>query len=503
MINTITERKTNGRFLSGLGILGVAVAALMLVTVRDGGSNTASATTDGAAMSLEINGQTGKVTVPLGSTFDVVVMADAIPLANGYVRAVAWIEFGSDLTFKSSVSVWPDCNAKEVGSDSGTGAYRACKTGLLPGDQFGSVHKGSLFSFTLTCSSSQSSSQIDLIPSGQPPASKQGAGSTFTEFNTNNNLVPSVAGIEVNCSGPTPTPTLTPIPTPPESEMAFNVISGGNCDDPVRPTVCDVQGGDSFLLTVDATTAPSVGYGTFITWIEYGTELFHTHRTIKEEIVWPDMDAHNGGRVDGDTWLHHFAWSAPQSPRPPSFFLGPLVEVEMACPPSASSTLLELPFEGAGSGTVFWGPGKELFIPEWQPLRINCIELKNPDGDTDDDGIPNSSDPDDDNDGCTDDREGSFDETMGGRRNPHNPWDFYDVLGGGGGPPDGIIDLSNDIFGVIIHYAPTGSEPTYDVNFDRGPSAGPNPWNMTAPDGVIDLSNDILGVIQQYFHDCR
>ena len=26
---------------------------------------------------------------------------------------------------------------------------------------------------------------------------------------------------------------------------------------------------------------------------------------------------------------------------------------------------------------------------------------------------------------------------------------------------------------------------------------------VTAPDGVIDLSNDILGVIQQYLHDCR
>ena len=88
-------------------------------------------------------------------------------------------------------------------------------------------------------------------------------------------------------------------------------------------------------------------------------------------------------------------------------------------------------------------------------------------------------------------------------RDPLNPNDFYDVAGGGGGPPDGIIDLSNDIFWVIQHYAPTGLEAEYDVNFDRGPSAGPNAWNMTAPDGVIDLSNDILGVIQQYFHDCR
>ena len=72
------------------------------------------------------------------------------------------------------------------------------------------------------------------------------------------------------------------------------------------------------------------------------------------------------------------------------------------------------------------------------------------------------------------------------------------MVGGGGGPPDQIIDLTNDIFGVIIHYAPTGNEPTYDVAYDRGPSAGPKVWNMTAPDGVIDLTNDILGVIQHH-----
>jgi len=54
----------------------------------------------------------------------------------------------------------------------------------------------------------------------------------------------------------------------------------------------------------------------------------------------------------------------------------------------------------------------------------------------------------------------------------------------------------------IQHHAPQGNPP-YGVNFDRGPQTGANVWNMTAPDGVIDLANDILGVIQQYLHDCR
>ncbi len=102
-----------------------------------------------------------------------------------------------------------------------------------------------------------------------------------------------------------------------------------------------------------------------------------------------------------------------------------------------------------------------------------------------------------DGDGCADAKENGPDETLGGLRDPLNPWDFYDVNG------DQIIDLSNDIFEVIQHYAPTGTEPEYDVAFDRGPQDGPNVWNMTAPDGVIDLTNDILGVILQYFHSCQ
>ena len=107
-----------------------------------------------------------------------------------------------------------------------------------------------------------------------------------------------------------------------------------------------------------------------------------------------------------------------------------------------------------------------------------------------------------DGDGCTDQQEMGLDETKGGLRDYLNPHDFYDVLGGGGGPPDQIIDLPNDILGVILHFSPGGGPP-YDTNFDRGPSTGPNPWNMTAPDGVIDLPNDILGVILQFGHDCR
>ncbi len=137
-------------------------------------------------------------------------------------------------------------------------------------------------------------------------------------------------------------------------------------------------------------------------------------------------------------------------------------------------------------------------------------------GDDDDgDGLPNChegeigtdpADADTDGDGCTDGAELGPDETKGGLRNPLNEWDFYDVAGApppaGDGNPDQIIDLPNDILGVIQHFAPLGAPP-YDVQFDRGLRIGANVWDKGPPDGVIDLPNDILGVIQQFNHNCQ
>jgi hypothetical protein len=88
-----------------------------------------------------------------------------------------------------------------------------------------------------------------------------------------------------------------------------------------------------------------------------------------------------------------------------------------------------------------------------------------------------------------------------GHRDPFNPNDYYDVSV----PRDGVIDLSNDILGVILNYTPGGyagdgggSPPK--INFDRpGVMAGnAGHANRGSPDHVIDLSNDILGVILQY-----
>ncbi len=108
-----------------------------------------------------------------------------------------------------------------------------------------------------------------------------------------------------------------------------------------------------------------------------------------------------------------------------------------------------------------------------------------------------------DGDGCPDEHENGPDETQGGRRDYKDPNEYYDVYGPGQSlTRDGVIDLANDILGVIVRFAPLGTEPEYDVRFDRGPQIGANTWNMGPPDGVIDLANDILGVILQFNHSC-
>ncbi len=100
--------------------------------------------------------------------------------------------------------------------------------------------------------------------------------------------------------------------------------------------------------------------------------------------------------------------------------------------------------------------------------------------DQDLDGNPNSRELQDDP-GC-------------GLRDPFNRYDYYDVSV----PKDGVIDLANDILGVITHFSPGGY--VGFVNWDRPPAmlGSDNSHNRGAPDGVIDLANDILGVILQF-----
>ncbi|MDZ4279086.1 MAG: flexitail domain-containing putative surface protein, partial [Dehalococcoidia bacterium] len=110
-----------------------------------------------------------------------------------------------------------------------------------------------------------------------------------------------------------------------------------------------------------------------------------------------------------------------------------------------------------------------------------------------------------DGDGCTDQEENGPNEALGGRRSFLNPWDLYDVNG------DGTVDLFVDVFGVAGAFGQGPGGPDYSTGKDRSPPPSEaeepdpdkrEPWDMGPPDTMIDLFVDIFGVALQFGHDC-
>ena len=313
---------------------------------------------------------------------------------------------------------------------------------------------------------------------------------------TTNSSVTPVAVVEL-AAKPTATPTPCPKsgcpePTPvcaSQACMALAVKDASGdivCQSDGNAT-CSIALSDEFTLAVLATKPPAGGYHLAQAWIDYGSVLEYTAApAAADEVSWPDATFSLRGFHPTAVYLGALTGLIP--PQPVSFFAGEIFEFAFACTTTPSSSVVELlPYLDPvaytdGALYVEGETGGPQITPEVGSLNVNCVDPATT-GDTD-------------GDGCDDILEIGTDETLGGLRDPRDEWDFYDTNG------DAVIDLSNDIFDVIQHYAPTGTELEYDVAFDRGPAKGPSVWNMTAPDGVIDLTNDIMGVIQQYLHDC-
>ncbi len=323
-------------------------------------------------------------------------------------------------------------------------------------------------------------------------------------------------------------------------EMALTVVDGGFCNG----SACYAAAGEDFTLGVEVVTAPAAGYAAIQTFVDYGifepaasediyppgscddgwdnghdgakdrldedcatvhlsysplpdadldgsTTIENSERGPAREIVWPELAPVAAFRHEfGPGFVGHAGLTGVLPPFPNSTHLGTIVELEMSCPASPiQSPISLLPHAdpiAEGSGSAFVEPvGLTLIVPKVGSITVNCVSPQSFPGDTD-------------GDGCADAKELGTDVTLGGQRDWLDPWDFYDVSS----PKDGVIDLLNDILGVVNHYAPTG-DPPYDAYYDRGPSAGPNGWNLTEPDGVIDLLIDITGVQLQFGHDCN
>ena len=118
-------------------------------------------------------------------------------------------------------------------------------------------------------------------------------------------------------------------------------------------------------------------------------------------------------------------------------------------------------------------------------------------------------DIDTDGDGCMDAWELGPDARFGGKRDPNNPWDFYDVPDASG-HRNGVVDLYSDVLGVAFRF---GSRPaadastlptsrTYMPEFDRSQPSGTTQMRLLGPpDGSINIM-DIFSVVGQFGHRC-
>jgi glucose/arabinose dehydrogenase len=100
--------------------------------------------------------------------------------------------------------------------------------------------------------------------------------------------------------------------------------------------------------------------------------------------------------------------------------------------------------------------------------------------------------PDTDSDGCSDGEEVGDDESVGGRRNPVDEWDFYDVNGSRN--VDGTdVALVKSRFGTYVGH------PNYIAAYDR--TGGSHPWAPGPPSGMISGTQIALAKAS-FGHSC-
>jgi hypothetical protein len=138
------------------------------------------------------------------------------------------------------------------------------------------------------------------------------------------------------------------------------------------------------------------------------------------------------------------------------------------------------------------------------PTLAGCL-------DTDSDMICNTSDVDDDNDGCSDSAEVESNPAAGGMRNPLWFWDFFDVPTGASLTRDHAVSVT-DVFAIIARLNTTGEAgsspvttppPTgYHPAYDRGPTIGTNAWDLGAANGSI-APVDFFALLAQFNHRCH
>jgi hypothetical protein len=193
---------------------------------------------------------------------------------------------------------------------------------------------------------------------------------------------PAQDPVNPSFSAPTPTPTVTPTPCPglcptptntptggPRPEMVLKV-RGGDCNGIARPTTCNLGGGETFTLSVDAPVVPASGYVLFQVLIDYGPSLTYKPETVPTDaITWPDC-VHASHVVPTPGTVH---LSCVMALTQPSTYTGNLLTISFTCPPAASTTEVRIiPSASQTLGALFRDGDGRTVDPVVSPLTINC-----------------------------------------------------------------------------------------------------------------------------------
>lgn len=185
----------------------VLLVALVLVVV---GSGTFMAPLDGASasgggpeMRLRANGCAANCTFALGEKFTLAVEVVTAP-AGGYTTAQSFIDYGSDLTYDSTLRsaddeiVWPDCESTvALRAETGpTFVNHGCVSGLSPPVPV-SNHVGDLVRISVTCSSDDTSTTVGLLPLNDQQA--RTLGTAFVAGDLITRIIPKVSGLLIHC----------------------------------------------------------------------------------------------------------------------------------------------------------------------------------------------------------------------------------------------------------------------------------------------------------------
>jgi hypothetical protein len=98
-----------------------------------------------------------------------------------------------------------------------------------------------------------------------------------------------------------------------------------------------------------------------------------------------------------------------------------------------------------------------------------------------------------DGDRCPENKEIGPDQSQGGRRDPLNPYDYFN-------PTHDGMNRIDDVLAVVHQFFRDAGNPAYNPDTDRT-LLGPNAWNLGPPNGQQRV-DDILHQVHQFFHDC-